>query len=71
MYGLRSCVRVVTVLLAAVGLLARATTAAALGTAFTYQGQLQQSATPVNGACDFQFALFDAATPAGPKSATR
>lgn len=36
---------------------------AALGTTFTYQGFLQQSGTPVNGAaqCDGQFSLFDAA----------
>jgi hypothetical protein len=30
-----------------------------LGTAFTYQGQLTSGGTPVNGACDFQFRLFD------------
>jgi N-acetylneuraminic acid mutarotase len=37
---------------------------AALGTGFTYQGFLQQSSTPVNGAnqCDGQFSLFDAAS---------
>jgi hypothetical protein len=34
----------------------------ALGTAFTYQGQLKNAGGPVNGACDFQFALFDAPT---------
>ncbi|HEX9441206.1 MAG TPA: hypothetical protein VF909_16090, partial [Roseiflexaceae bacterium] len=33
-----------------------------LGTAFTYQGQLKNAGGPVNGACDFQFALFDAPT---------
>lgn len=33
----------------------------ALGTAFTYQGQLQQSGTPTNEVCDVQFSLFDAA----------
>jgi hypothetical protein len=32
--------------------------AAAIGTAFTYQGQLLQSGTPVNGNCDLQFGLF-------------
>ncbi len=32
----------------------------ATGTAFTYQGQLKQGATPVNGQCDFQFSLWDA-----------
>ncbi len=33
---------------------------AALGTAFTYQGQLKQDSNPVNGNCDFQFSLWDA-----------
>ena len=33
-----------------------------LGTAFTYQGQLQNAGSPENGACDLQFTLFDAAT---------
>src|SRR5262245_40043121 len=33
-----------------------------LGTAVTYQGQLQQSGTPANGAFDFQCKLFDALT---------
>jgi len=36
--------------------------AAPFGTAFTYQGQLRQAGVPVNGVCDFQFSLFDAAT---------
>ena len=35
---------------------------ALLGTAFTYQGRLQQGGGPVDGACDFQFSLWDAAT---------
>jgi hypothetical protein len=34
--------------------------AAALSTAFTFQGQLQQSGMPQNGTCDFQFSLWDA-----------
>ncbi len=38
---------------------------AALGTAFTYQGQLKSGGNPVNGSCDFRFALFDAAAAAG------
>jgi hypothetical protein len=35
--------------------------AAAIGTAFTYQGQLQQSGSPGTGPCDFRFMLFDTA----------
>lgn len=49
-----------------VGLLAignrSAPASAALTTAFTYQGQLQQSGILEDGTCDFQFALFDAAS---------
>jgi hypothetical protein len=33
---------------------------AVVGTAFTYQGQLRQGGNPVNGACDFQFSLWNA-----------
>jgi hypothetical protein len=36
--------------------------ASPLGTAFTYHGQLQQSGSPVNSLCDFQFSLWDAST---------
>lgn len=36
--------------------------AAPIGTSFTYQGQLKNAAGPVNGACDFQFGLWDAVT---------
>ena len=40
-----------------------ASTAAAPGTAFTYQGQLEDAnGDPVNDSCDFQFDLYDAAT---------
>ncbi len=31
-----------------------------VGTAFTYQGQLNSNGAPVNATCDFQFSLFDA-----------
>ena len=34
----------------------------ALGSAFTYQGQLNQDGTPVTGMCDFQFSLWKAAS---------
>ena len=33
-----------------------------LGTAFTYQGQLKQNGNPVNGPCDCEFSLWDAAS---------
>src|SRR4051812_27561162 len=36
--------------------------AAAVGTAFTYQGQLKSGGAAVNDTCASQFALFDAAT---------
>jgi hypothetical protein len=39
---------------------------AALGTAFTYQGQLKKAGSPVNGTCDFQFSLWDAAGSGSP-----
>lgn len=45
---------------AAQGPAPRALRATALGTGFTYQGQLKQSGTAVNGACDMQFNLYDA-----------
>lgn len=31
-----------------------------LTTAFTYQGQLKRAGTPLSGACDFRFSLWDA-----------
>ena len=37
-------------------------TAAALGTAFTYQGRLTKNNATVNGTCDFRFRLWDAAS---------
>jgi hypothetical protein len=40
--------------------------AAPLGTGFTYQGQLRNAAGPVNGTCDLQFSLWDAAGSGSP-----
>jgi hypothetical protein len=37
-----------------------------LGTGFTYQGQLKKTGVPVNGACDLQFSLWDAAGSGSP-----
>jgi hypothetical protein len=45
--------------------------AAALGTGFTYQGQLEQSGAPANGACDLQFNLFDAPSSGNPVGTTQ
>ena len=47
--------------LACAGASASRAHAAPLGTAFTYQGQLQRSGEPANDSCDFQFVLYDAA----------
>jgi hypothetical protein len=35
--------------------------AAALSSAFTYQGQINKNGAPANGTCDFSFGLYDAA----------
>src|ERR1019366_6821776 len=37
-------------------------TAHAQGTAFTYQGRLNNNGAPANGAYDFRFRMFDAIT---------
>lgn len=45
---------------------------AAVGTAFTYQGRLNDTGGPVNGTCDFRFGLYSAAsggTPLGTDTA--
>jgi hypothetical protein len=39
---------------------------APLGAGFTYQGQLKNAAGPVNGTCDLQFTLWDAAGSGSP-----
>ncbi|MEA3377244.1 MAG: hypothetical protein U9R72_13725 [Chloroflexota bacterium] len=41
------------------------TAQAAVGTAFTYQGQLTDDGSPANGEYDFEFTLYDAATGTG------
>jgi len=43
--------------------------AAPVGTAFTYQGQMQTDSGPANGLYDFRFALFDAASLGAPLAA--
>ncbi len=43
-----------------IALVSSAAPALAQGTAFTYQGQLKNSGTPVNGSVDLVFKLFDA-----------
>ena len=43
------------------GVTEAAVRAAAVGTAFTYQGRLADAGGPVNDDCDFQFGLWDAA----------
>jgi hypothetical protein len=43
--------------------------AATLGTAFTYQGRLQQAGGPASGLYDFQFSLWDANTAGAPVGA--
>ncbi len=48
--------------------------ATAMGTAFTYQGQLKKNGTPVTSSCSFRFTLYDAAASgtvvAGPVNGT-
>ncbi|MHC4697989.1 MAG: hypothetical protein ACYTFA_14750 [Planctomycetota bacterium] len=47
-------------------LLADAAFGEAVGTAFTYQGQLKQAGVPVSATCDFEFTLWDDPTSAEP-----
>src|SRR5262245_50201420 len=44
--------------------------AAPMGTAFTYQGRLDQTGLPANGSYDFQFKLYDALTLGGQVGST-
>ena len=46
---------------AGAGLAQESAPQAALGTAFTYQGRLEDGGDPVGGTCDFKFLLFNAA----------
>src|SRR5208282_2100401 len=48
--------------LLALGFLAVTDGLRAQGTAFTYQGQLQNNGSPASGLYNFEFALFNAAT---------
>ncbi len=50
------------VLTALLALATRDTSAQAVGSAFTYQGELQDNGVPATGSYDFEFALFTAAT---------
>lgn len=43
---------------------------AAQGTAFTYQGRLENSGAPVSGTYDLRFALYDASTSGAPQGST-
>jgi len=45
--------------------------AADIGAGFTYQGFLQDNGVPVEGACDFSFAIYDAATEGNQLGATQ
>jgi hypothetical protein len=44
--------------------------AAQIGTAFTYQGQLKKGGSAFNGACSFEFKLFDAETGGAQRGST-
>ncbi|WP_322820263.1 hypothetical protein [Chloroflexus sp.] len=56
----RRLISIAGVLLWSVILMIGSVQAAPLGTAFTYQGQLQKNDSPFTGTCNFQFSLWDA-----------
>lgn len=56
----RTLLRVALLIVAIAGLASRSAAQSALGTSFTYQGQLASSGTPANGSFDFRFRLFPA-----------
>ena len=62
-YSLVALVVVLALLLSVSGVIAQEqgpqSPQSAIGTAFTYQGQLKNASGPINGNCDFQFSLWD------------
>jgi hypothetical protein len=63
--------RRVSFLLAVFLLPVHSAVAAPLGRSFTYQGQLSQSGTPVDGTVHLRFSLWDAAGTGDPPTAAR
>ncbi len=53
------CLERVVVVAVVAGSLASAAGQSAVGTAFTYQGQLSESGQPISGVVDFQFSMWD------------
>ena len=62
---------VLPALLALCALHSALSTAEAQGTAFTYQGQLQNNGSPANGNYDFEFSLYTNAAGTGTRLAAR
>jgi hypothetical protein len=62
-YSLVAAVVVLALLLSVSGVIAQEqgpqSPQSAIGTAFTYQGQLKNASGPINGNCDLQFGLWD------------
>lgn len=61
-----SLLRAISIGLAAAVAPAAAAPASAVGTAFTYQGSLEDSGVPAGGSCDFQFTVFPASASGSP-----